>query len=82
MNLKGVDRYKELYASLLTSGYVFEEVWIDKDDNGNIATASEWGNTFFTEKMAVAMFSEHFDLTYVAKRTNQHNQDVYVIRKL
>lgn len=76
-----VNRYRELCANMLAYGFAFEEPWMSADEVGNVATDAEWGNSFYTPQAMISTFSEHFDLIHMAKRANQGNQDVYVIRK-
>lgn len=79
--LKPLVRFRELYAACLSSGFAFEEVWLDQDDIGNTATALEWGNSYYDPKVIALLLDGHFDIIKLFLRANQSNQDVYVARK-
>ena len=41
---KGVERWISIYEGLLQNEHVFEQVWLDEDDVGNLA--NDWGNFY------------------------------------
>ena len=79
--LKPTLRFQEIYAAYLASGYVFEEVWIDFDDVGNVATDLEWGNSYYDPKIIAILLHKKFEIVKIFPGANQSNQDVYVVRK-
>jgi SAM-dependent methyltransferase len=79
--MHSLDRYRELCANFLAHGFVFQEPWMGEDEVGNVATDAEWGDSFYSPPTMISTFSAHFDLVHLAKRANQGNQDLYVIRK-
>jgi SAM-dependent methyltransferase len=78
---KPLDRFKEIYASYLACGFAFEEVWIGEDDSGNAATALDWGNSYFSRKVILFLTRGIFETLAVNSRSNQQNQDLYILRK-
>jgi SAM-dependent methyltransferase len=78
---KPLGRFKEIYASYLSCGFAFEEVWVTTDDVGNQATSLDWGNSYFDPKVIAMLLDGKFEILSIKRRANQINQDVYVIRK-
>ncbi|HQT78872.1 MAG TPA: hypothetical protein PLD10_17610, partial [Rhodopila sp.] len=79
--IKPVQRYREIFAAMLANGYAFEEVWMQADDVGNVATEAEWGNSFLAPDVVYSLTADRFDIALYRPRANQNNQDLYVLRR-
>ena len=80
--IKPTLRYERIAHYLYAGGFAFEEVWIEKDDAGNVATTADWGNAFYTRETVERLLGSGFKTEYFGPRGNQSNQDVYVVRKV
>lgn len=76
-----LNRAKEVFRLFMAYGFVFQEVWIEKDEYGLDGTNTDWGNSYFSPLALQSIGKLNFELLYYGPRQNQGNQDVYILRR-
>jgi SAM-dependent methyltransferase len=76
---KGDERWVSVYEGLLQSDFIFEQVWLEADETGNLSI--DWGNSYVKPEWFFRQLMEDFDLLIYKRGLNQDNQDVYLFRK-
>jgi len=76
---KGKERWISIYEGLLQSDFVFEQVWMEEDESGNLA--DNWGNSYVKPEWIFSELMQDFELISFKRGLNQQNQDVYLFKK-